>query len=29
METDRPEYDSASAQLAWDRTFEFLKDGLK
>jgi carboxymethylenebutenolidase len=29
METDRPEYNSASAQLAWDRTFEFLKDNLK
>lgn len=29
LETDRPEYDSASAQLAWTRTFEFLKDSLK
>jgi carboxymethylenebutenolidase len=29
VETDRPEYDSASAELAWDRTFEFLKDNLK
>ncbi len=29
MESDRPEYDSASAQLAWERTFEFLKDNLK
>lgn len=28
METDRPEYDSASAQLAWNRTFEFLKNNL-
>jgi carboxymethylenebutenolidase len=28
METDRPEYDSASAQLAWERTFEFLKKKL-
>ena len=25
MEDDRPEYDSASAELAWDRTIEFLK----
>jgi len=29
MESDRPEYDSASAQLAWDRTFEFFKDNLR
>ena len=28
METDRPEYDSASAQLVWDRTYEFLKSSL-
>jgi carboxymethylenebutenolidase len=28
METDRPEYDSESAKLAWDRTFDFLKKNL-
>ncbi len=28
MESDRPEYNSESAQLAWQRTFEFLKDNL-
>ena len=28
MEADRPEYDSDSAKLAWDRTFEFLKNNL-
>jgi len=29
METDRPEYDSDSARLAWDRTFEFLNMSLR
>ncbi len=28
MESDRPEYDPASAKLAWDRTFDFLKKNL-
>jgi carboxymethylenebutenolidase len=28
MESDRPEYNSESAQLAWQRTFEFLKHNL-
>ena len=29
METDRPEYDPKAAELAWERTFEFLKQNLK
>lgn len=28
IESDRPEYDSAAAKLAWERTFEFLKKNL-
>ncbi|HEY9151380.1 MAG TPA: dienelactone hydrolase family protein [Anaerolineales bacterium] len=28
MESDRPEYDKASAELAWARTFEFLHKNL-
>ena len=29
VETDRPEYDSAAASLAWDRTVEFLHSSLQ
>jgi carboxymethylenebutenolidase len=29
VETDRPEYDPAVAQLAWGRTVEFLKHTLE
>lgn len=29
VESDRPEYDSSAATLAWERTFEFLKKNLK
>lgn len=28
VESDRPEFNPASAQIAWERTFEFLKAGL-
>jgi len=28
VEEDRPEYNAESAKLAWDRTFEFLKESL-
>ena len=28
IESDRPEYEAASASLAWERTFEFLKKNL-
>ncbi len=29
METDRPEYDPASADLAWQRSFAFLKENVR
>jgi len=29
VEDDRPEYDSAAASLAWDRSFEFLNSSLR
>lgn len=29
MEEDRPEYNRAAASLAWERTFEFLKQSLR
>ncbi len=29
MEDDRPEYDPTASELAWSRTFEFLKQNLK
>lgn len=29
MESDRPEYDPAAAKLAWNRTYDFLKQNLK
>lgn len=28
VESDRPEYDTAAAKLAWERTFDFLKTNL-
>jgi carboxymethylenebutenolidase len=28
VEEDRPEYDPAAAELAWERTIEFLKKNL-
>jgi carboxymethylenebutenolidase len=29
MESDRPDFDSDSANLAWERTFEFLNSSLR